>query len=247
MEEKTEDLQIGGLKIIQGDDGFKFGTDAVLLAWFGRRKKYEDAVDLCTGNGIVPLLLSLTGKGRVTGLELQAKQQDRFLRSIALNGLEDRLTALQGDVREIVPGKTPLRKAGYDLVTVNPPYFESGRGLAPSETKAAARRDTECTLEDVTQAAGYLLRFGGRLCMIHKPERLPDLFEAFRKAGIEPKELLPVISVPGKKPELVLIEGRKGGGRSLSFLAPLILHTPAGDYTEEACALYGFDKNKTKE
>jgi len=243
-----EDLHIGGLKIYQNAEGFRFGTDSVLLAWFARRKRFSVAADLCSGNGIIPILLSLAPHKKITGAEILTEQCLLFERSIEENGLGESIYAVNADIR-LISTKTPdlfphLTVGEFDLVTVNPPYFETARGFTAEGTKGGARSETDCTLEDAVSAAKKLLNHGGRLCMVHKPERLADIFETFRHHNIEPKELLPVISVPGKKPEMILIEGRKGGGKELTMHPPLYITDGDGRYTPEICSIYGFDRNE---
>ncbi len=240
-----EDLQVGDLKIYQDQDGFKFGTDAILLAWFCRRKRFATAVDLCSGNGIIPLLLSLAPHKEIVGVEILKNQVELFEKSVRLNGLST-LFAVNQDIKEITPKNPPLPRlphGTFDLVSINPPYFEEDRGLTPKDSKKSARSEVSCTLEDTVMAAKTLLKHGGRLCMVHKPERLADIFEAFRNNSIEPKELMPIISRPDKKPELILIEGRKGGGKELIMHHPLYITDENGNYTPELCRIYGFDRN----
>jgi tRNA1(Val) A37 N6-methylase TrmN6 len=248
MEVTLEDLHIGDLKIYQNAEGFRFGTDSVLLAWFARRKKFSFAADLCSGNGIIPLLLSVAPHNKIVGAEILEEQSLLFDRSIKLNDLQDHIFSVNADIREISP-KCPdkfehLIPSGFDLVTVNPPYFDPSRGITAEGMKKGARSETDCTLADAVVAAKHLLKHGGRLCMVHKPERLADIFETFRLNNIEPKELLPVISVVGKKPEIILIEGRKGGGKELTMHPPLYITDKDGLYTPEICSIYGFDRNE---
>ncbi len=245
MSVTIEDLHVGELKMYQDQGGFKFGTDAVLLAWFCRRKRFTTAADLCSGNGIIPLLLSLAPHKEIVGVEILKNQTELFEKSVLLNGLTT-VFAVNHDIKEINPKNPPLPRlphGAFDLVSVNPPYFEEDRGLTPKESKKGARSEFSCTLEDTVKAAKTLLKHGGRLCMVHKPERLADIFEAFRNNSIEPKELMPVISRPDKKPELILIEGRKGGGKELIMHKPLYITDENGKYTPELCRIYGFDKN----
>ncbi len=244
---KTEDLHINGLKILQEDNGFKFGTDAVLLSWFCKTKKFRNAIDLCCGNGIVPILLSTEKYDTITGIEINSTQCDLFEKSISLNNLKN-ISCINADIRLSSLKKTKSIISGQsDLVSINPPYFEPFRGISPADAKAAARSESMCTLSEVTETAAYLLKHGGRFCMIHRVERLCDIFEAMRAYRIEPKRFVPVISVDGKNPELCLIEGKKGGGVGLKFEAPIIISNKAGRYTDQANSIYGFDRNSYAE
>lgn len=240
---KTEDLHLNGLQILQDDNGFKFGTDAVLLAWFCKTKKFSNAIDLCSGNGIIPILLSTQKYESVTGIEINEKQCELFNDSIILNKLKN-IYCINSDIRlEPLKATKAIKSGQTDLVSVNPPYFETFRGLSAADEKTAARSESLCSLDNVAETASYLLKHGGRFCMIHRTERLCDIFEAMRKYKIEPKRFIPIVSVKGKNPELCLIEGKKGGGMGLKFDSPIIISDKSGKYTEQANTIYGFDRN----
>lgn len=239
MEYTVEDLQVNNLKICNGREGFRFGTDAVLLAWFSARKKITRTVDLCTGNGIVPILLSTSKATELYGIEIQKEQCDLFEKGIKINCLNDRIKCFNRDIRKIdeLIKKAPELK-NMDLVTVNPPYYIPERNLKPDENKKSAKTEINCTLDDAVYAASKLLKYSGRLCMIHKPERMIDIIETFRKYSIEPKEVLPVITSFGKKPEFILIEGRKNGGNGFILNKPLFLTDENGKKSEEYKKIY---------
>lgn len=230
------------LSIYQAPGAFCFGTDAVLLAWFCRRKKAEKPIDLCTGNGVIPLLLSEGKYSEIYGLELLETQAALARQSVRYNELSDRIRILHGDLRKI--GKdhtgdfTPLTNGAFDLVTVNPPYDPSGRGKQAEGDRGIARCEKECTLRDAVRAASYLLRHGGRLCMIHRAERTAEIFSAMREETIEPKVLLPVVSKPGKGVSLVLTEGKKGAEPGLIFEEALVIQNADGSYTQKAKEIY---------
>ena len=169
--ERLDDLQLDGLKILQNPAGFCFGMDAVLLSHFVRLKEGERMLDLGTGTGVIPLLLS--GKTRnthFTGLEIQKESADMARRSVLLNHQEDRITIIEGDLRK-ADGIFPA--ASFDAITCNPPYMAAGKGLVnPESQRAIARHEILCTLQDVVSAAAYLLKDGGRFFLVHRPMRL---------------------------------------------------------------------------
>lgn len=234
--ERIDDLQVKGLKIIQNPQGFCFGIDAVLLANHVKLKPKDRVVDLGTGSGIIPILLA--GKSKTCtfqGLELQDSVYDMAKRSVALNGLEERIEILKGDIKavgEIFP------KSIYDVVTTNPPYMHGNGLINPGDTKAISRHEVACDLEDVIRAAGILLRTHGRFYMIHRPNRLVDIMYLMRKHDLEPKELTMIQGKKGKAPNLLIVEGKKGANKELKIKAPLIIYQEDGSYTEEALALY---------
>lgn len=234
--ERIDDLQLKGLKIIQNPQGFCFGIDAVLLANHVKLKPGDRVVDLGSGTGIIPILLA--GKSRTAkfqGLELQQEVYDMARRSVILNQLQERIEILQGDIKrvgEIFP------KSQYDVVTSNPPYMHSQGLINPGNAKAISRHEVACDLEDVIRGASTLLRTHGRFYMIHRPNRLVDIMNVMRSHDLEPKGLRMIQSKPGKPPNLLIIEGKKGAGRELKIREPLIIYKENGDYTDEALALY---------
>lgn len=207
--ETLEDLQINGLKIIQSTDCFRFGTDAVLLANFAEPKKGDRIVDLGTGTGIIPIAMSAKANVKeIIGIELSKESAQMAKRSVALNQLDDKIKIIQADLRSL-DGIIP--KGEFDLVTCNPPYKAEGSGIInEKEPLISARHETTCTLEDVIRTSASLLRFGGRLCMVHKPERLSDIIVFMRKYKIEAKRLHFVLPNSNKEPSLILIEGKRG-------------------------------------
>ena len=235
--EHWESLKPGGLRFVWDDALFSPGTDTFLLSSLPRLKPGLRVCDLGSGTGLLGLLL-LQREPRlaVTGIELQPEAAALAERAAAENGLADRLATLCGDLRNI---RALLPAGSFDLAVCNPPYYPARAGrLSPSAVRQAARAETACTLEDVCRAAGWLLRWGGRLCLVHKPERLTDLLCSLRSAGLEPKRLRTVCRRPGNAPSLVLLEARRGGRPGLSMEPPLVLETPEGTSTAELGDIY---------
>ena len=235
--ERLDDLQRNGYKIIQDPGRFCFGMDAVLLSGFAKVKPGERVVDLGTGTGIIPILLEARSKGAsFTGLEIQPESADMASRSVQLNDLQERVHIVNGDIKEAVQ---IFGAASCHVVTSNPPYMTAQHGLQnPDQPKAIARHEVLCTLEDVIKAAAYLLRPGGKLFLVHRPERLVDIFTAMREHRIEPKRMQMVHPSCGKRANIVLIEGSAQGGRELKLLPPLYVYDENGNYTKEIDAIY---------
>lgn len=236
--EKLHDLQLDGYQIIQSDDTFRFGLDAVLLADFANAKKGETAVDLGTGQGIIPILLcAKTEVKSVTGVEIQEKLADMASRSVIYNKLTDKINIINADLK-MLDGK--LDKASYDLVVCNPPYKPLKHGLkSESYEILAAKHELLCTIDDVVKAASSLLKFGSRLCMCCRPERLFDIMNTMRKYKVEPKRIRFVHGKAQKPPSLLLIEGKRGSNPGLKVEAPLIVYNNDGAYTKETEMIYG--------
>ncbi len=240
--ERIDDLQRNGLFIISDPAGFCFGMDAVLLSGFvgeHNKRSGEKILDLCTGNGIIPILLSAkTRAAEITGIELQHKAADMALRSVELNSLKDRIRIIEDDINRAAEYITA---ASFDVVTVNPPYFKSGHGIInPDDAKTIARHEVACSLDDVLRESGRALKNGGSFYMVHKPQRLVDIFVSMRKADIEPKTLKEVYPHMGMAPAMVLIEGRKGANAELKIESPLIIYKEDNTYTEEMYTIYGY-------
>jgi tRNA1Val (adenine37-N6)-methyltransferase len=232
--ERLDDLHRNGYKIIQNPDWFCFGMDAVLLSGFAKVHKGQKHVDLCSGSGVVPILLAAKSKGlSFFGVEIQPYMADMANRSIILNGLCDRVSVVCGDLKDFGTASS------YDVVTANPPYEQAGAGgLSPKEHIALARHEIACTLDDVAAAASRLLVPQGRFYMVHRPHRLSDIFLAFNKHGLAPKKLRLVQPKAGGLPNLLLISAIKGGGSFLKVEAPLIVYSQDGSYTKEVYGIY---------
>jgi tRNA1Val (adenine37-N6)-methyltransferase len=238
QDETIDDLQLKGLNLIQKKDGFKFGIDAVLLSDFACIKTKHRVMDLCTGTGIVPFLIyGKYNPQSVYGLEIQEDMIDMAERSVKLNSLEERVFFLNEDLKNIEFLKK-LEK--FDVVTVNPPYKLNSAGiLNPNDKLAIARHEILCNLEDVISAARVLLKDNGRLFMVHRPERLADIFTLMRKYKIEPKRVKMIHPKLGKAPNIVLVEGQRDGGAYLKWDAPLYVYDENGKYTKEIDLIYG--------
>jgi len=229
----VEDLQCGGLKVIQRDALFKFGLDSVLLANFSRAPINSTVVDLCSGSSVISVLMSAkTMAARIVGVEISDEFVDMAKRSISLNKLDDKVSVLKGDVREI---HQLFTKGGAGVVVVNPPYIKQSGGLKPADVnKSIAKHEIMCSLKDVISAAAFLLPAGGCFFIVYKPQRLVDLLCQMREFEIEPKYLKAVHPRYNQKPSLVLVEGVKSAGSGLVFLPPLFVYDESGAYITQS-------------
>ena len=236
--ETLDDLQLKDICIIQKREGFRFGIDAVLLANFANVKKKHKVMDLCTGTGIVPFIIK--GKKepeKIVGLEIQNKFVEMANRSIKINGFNDTMEFLHGDLKDIELLKSIGR---FDVVTVNPPYKLNNAGiLNPNDKLAIARHEIMCNLEDVIVASRKLLKDNGRMFIVHRPERLADIFGLMRKYKIEPKRVRMVQPNSKKAPNIVLVEGQRDGGAFLKWEETLFVYDDNGNYSEEINRIYG--------
>ncbi len=237
--ERVDDLQRSGRRIIQDPDRFCFGMDAVLLSGFANACKGEKVADLGTGTGIIPILMEAkTPAEHFTGLEIQAESADMARRSVALNHLEEKITIVTGDIKE---ASRLLGNGSFDVVTSNPPYMTVSKGLPnPDQAKAIARHEILCTLEDVVREASRLLRTGGRFYMVHRPFRLVEIFRIMTQYRIEPKRMQLIHPFIDREPNMVLIEGARGGGAMLKIERPLIIYEKPGVYTQDIYDIYGY-------
>lgn len=221
--ERLDDLQIGGLELIQNPSGFCFGVDAVFLSDFVKVKPGETVLDLGTGNGIIPILLSAkTGGKKFTGLEIQENTANMARRSVAYNHLEDRIEIVTGDIKEAAEIFKP---AFFDVITTNPPYMLSQHGLRnPDDAKAIARHEVLCTLDDILRESMRLLQDKGRFYMIHRPFRLTEIMIKMNHYKIEPKRIQFIHPYIDKEPVLVLIEGVRGARSRVTVESPIIIY-----------------------
>ncbi|MDE6675604.1 MAG: tRNA1(Val) (adenine(37)-N6)-methyltransferase [Acetatifactor sp.] len=237
--ERIDDLQRNGYRIIQHPEKFCFGMDAVLLSGFAAARRGDRVLDLCTGTGIIPILMEAkTEAAHLTGLEIQAESADMARRSVQLNGLEGKIDIVTGDVKE---AGSYFSSASFDVITCNPPYMIGRHGLNNPETpKAIARHEILCTLEDVVSQTARLLRPGGHFYMVHRPFRLAEIIAALVQYKLEPKRMRLVYPYVDKEPNMVLIEAVRGGKSRMTVEKPLIIFREQGVYTEEICERFGF-------
>ena len=221
--EQIEDLG-GGFKIIQDKTKFCYGTDATALAGFITAKPKEKLIDLCSGTAIIPILLCKQTKCTdFTALEIQTDMCEIAQRSVSLNGLEEKIKVICGDLKEV----NQLFTAGsFDVVSCNPPYMMKGTGkMSGSESVQIARHEILCTLEDVVRSSAFLLKSGGRFYMVHRAERVVDIFVFMRKYKLEPKKMTWVCAGPEYTPSLILIEGQKNRNSGLIVTKPLYVNS----------------------
>ena len=237
--ERVDDLQRCGLKIIQNTEKFCFGMDAVLLSGFAKVKEGEKVVDLGTGTGILPLLLSAKTKGEhFTGLEIQAESAEMARRSVEMNSLSDKIDIVEGDIKNI---KELFATQSAEVVVSNPPYMIDDHGVKnPDTPKAIARHEIKCNFNDVAYAAKYLLKNGGRFYLVHRPFRLVEIFSVLKDNGLEPKRMKLVHPYVDHEPNMVLIEAVKGGRSRLRIEKPLIVYESEHKYTQEIYDIYGY-------
>ncbi len=240
--ERVDDLQRDGYGIIQDPKRFCFGMDAVLLAAFASVRPGERALDLGTGTGVIPILLKARTDGNAfTGLELSETSADMAARSVTMNGLDDCVSIVKGDLCEIRQHFAPN---SFQVVTSNPPYMTGGHGLVnPDTEKAAARHEIWCSFDDVAAAAAYVLPEKGRFYLVHRPFRLAELICTLRAHRLEPKRMRLVYPFADREPNMVLLEAAKGGRPRMQVEKPLIIYETQGQYTEEVAALYNMQKS----
>ena len=243
--ERLDDLQIKGYRIIQDSEKFCFGMDAVLLSGFARVKPGAKVLDMGTGTGIIPILLEAkTEASHLTGLEIQEESADMARRSVLLNHLEEKIDIITGDIKE---AGSIFQAASFDVITCNPPYMIGQHGLAnPDAPKAIARHEVLCSLEDVVKNAAYLLKPGGNFFMVHRPFRLAEIITTMTKYKLEPKRMRLVHPYVNKEPNMVLIEGCRGGKSRMTVEKPLIVYKAQNEYTDEIYGIYGYEEANEK-
>lgn len=236
-EETLHDLPFGNNKLIQNKNLFCYGIDAVLLSDFAKTKHNSKVLDLCTGNGIIPLLMESLSKNNIfTGIEIQQSSVELANRSIELNNLQNKISIIQGDlknIKELIPGNF------FNVVTVNPPFAEVNQAIKnPSESLAIARHEVLCTIDDVVAAAAYAIAPGGVFYMIHRPNRLNQIFLSLDRNNFKPSRIRFVHPDTTKAPNMVLIEAHKDCNRQLKIEAPMFVYKSKGVYTEEIQKIY---------
>ena len=234
--ERLDDLHRNGYMLIQNPKAFCFGIDAVLLSGFADIKEGDSVLDIGTGTGVIPILLCGKTKGKhFTGIEIQEESALMARRSVSLNGLDDRIDIILGDVRDC----GELKPSSFDAVVSNPPYMPAHGGLKNSASnKAVARHEISLALPELIGSAKRLLKPQGRFYMIHRPKRLADIFYEMRKAGIEPKILRFIHTTPDKEPSMALVAGVRNGSPMLKVMPPIIIYNPDGSYTDEIRHIY---------
>lgn len=237
--ERFDDLQRNGYRIIQNKEAFCFGMDAVLLSGFAKVKEGESALDLGTGTGIIPILLEAKTEGKhFTGLEIQEDMADMAARSVSYNHLEEKVSIVTGDIKE---ASRLFGLASFDVVTSNPPYMNDAHGLKnPELPKAIARHEVLCTLDDVAREASRLLKPGGRFYLVHRPHRLVEIMTALTAYKLEPKRMKLVHPYVDKEANMVLIEAVRGGKSMIKVESPVIVYQEPGVYTDEIYEIYGY-------
>lgn len=237
--ERIDELQRNGYHIIQNPERFCFGMDAVLLSGFARAKKQERCLDLGCGNGIIPILMEAKTEGKhFTGLEIQPESADMARRSVALNGLQDRIDIVEGDIKD---ASKIFGASSFHVVTTNPPYMTAQHGLTNLyEAKTIARHEVLCNLEDIIRESARLLMPGGRFYIVHRPFRLAEIISLMVQYRMEPKRMRLVYPYVDREPNMVLIEGLRGGKSRMTVEKPLIVYKEPGKYTDEIYNVYGY-------
>ena len=238
-QERLDELHRNGYYIIQDPARFCFGMDAVLLSGFARAKKGERCLDLGTGTGIIPILLEAKTQGaHFTGLEIQPESADMARRSVLYNKLEDKINIEIGDIKD---ASRQFGASSFHVVTTNPPYMTGQHGLTnPNTAKAIARHEILCSLEDVIRESARILKPQGRFYMVHRPFRLAEILVLMHQYGIEPKLMQLVYPFVDKEPNMVLLEGLRGGNPRITVEKPLIVYQAPGVYTDEIYDIYGY-------
>ena len=236
--ERIDDLEFKNLKIIQNKDGFCFGIDSVLLSDFAKNIKKDSMVlDLGTGTGIIPILLcGKTKLKKVTGIELQEEVAKMAKKSIKLNNLEDKFNVINENILNL---NKIYENQTFDVIVSNPPYKKKDTGITnENEKKIISRHEISDSLEDFIKISKDLLKDKGEFYMVHRPERLVDIFELMRKYKIEPKILKMVYSYKNKEPKLILIKGVKNAKPFLKVESNLYIYEDTGKYTKEILKIY---------
>lgn len=232
-DERLDYLLAENLRIIQSPSVFAFSLDAVLLARFAYVPIQKgNLIDLCSGNGVIPLFLSARTKGKITGVEIQERLYDMAARSVEYNGLQEQIQMIHGDIRDM---PKQLGFGRFDVVTCNPPYFTtpSKEEINPNEHLAIARHEILCTLEDAVKASSQLVRQGGKVAFVHRPGRLLDMITLMRQYRLEPKRIRFVYPKQGKEANTLLVEAIKDGSPDLKILPPLFVYNDEDEYTAE--------------
>lgn len=240
--ERLDDLERNGYRLIQNPEVFCFGVDAVLLAHFAQVKKDSDMIlDIGTGTGVIPLLMHATyQKGKFIGIDIQESMVEMARRSVKFNGVEDSVSIENIDIKKY---EEFFKSGQFNVITCNPPYMKNVAGLKNADDSVTiARHEVACTLEDIIKASSSLLRDKGKIYMIHRPHRLVDIITLMKQYKIEPKTMRMVYPKISKAPTMVLVEGVKNGGPELRVQKPLVVYNEDGTYTDEIYEIYGREK-----
>lgn len=235
--ERLDDLQRMGYQIIQHPGRFCFGMDAVLLSHFATVKKGSRVLDMGTGTGVLPLLLcALSQDSHFDALEIQEESVDMATRSVLWNGLEERICVTQGDIKD---ASRIYGRQVFDAVVTNPPYMNDGRGLVnPDLPRAIARHEIYCTLDDLLREAAAVLKPKKSLFLVHRPQRLPEIFQTMRRYHLEPKRMQMVHPYIHREPSVVLIEAVRDGSPFLRTEPPIIVYQDTNVYTQQILDMY---------
>lgn len=236
--ERIDDLEYKGLKIIQNKKGFCFGIDSILLSDFAREiKKDSKVLDLGTGTGIISILLcGKTDLKEIIGIEIQEEVYEMAKRSIKLNKLENKIRLINEDIKKL----SKLFPANsFDAIVTNPPYKKENTGLeSEDKINQISRHEIMCNIDDIAKQASYLLKSNCSIYMVHRPDRLVDIIDALRKNKLEPKSIRFIYPKINKEPNLVLIKATKFGRPFLKIGKPLIVYNEDGSYSNEILKIY---------
>jgi len=235
--ERVDDLHRNGLKIIQDPKRFCFGVDAVLLSDFASAKKGDKVLDLGTGTGIIPILMSAKCNAEhFTALEIQSESAEMAQRSVLLNDLQEKIHIVEGDIKKAAELFKP---SSFDVITTNPPYMNTEGGIKNDyDPKTIARHEVLCSIDDICYAAQRLLKFGGKLYMVHRPHRLTDIICSLREHKLEPKKIRFVQAYADREPNMVLIEASRSGKPMIKVMPTLVIYNDDGTYTKETLDIY---------
>ncbi len=240
--ERIDDLEYKGLKIIQNINGFCFGVDSVLLSDYAKKiKRNSKVIDIGTGTGIISLLLcKKTELKKIYGIEIQSEVAEMAKRSAKLNNLEDTFEVINVNIKNVFEVLNPHQ---YDVVVTNPPYKRVDTGVKSSDEKQLiSRHEVECTLEDIVMQSSKLLKDLGEFYMVHRAERLVDIMCLLRKYKLEPKNIRFVHSKANEKPNLILVRAVRSAKEFLKIDTPLVIYKENGEYTDEILEIYGKKK-----
>ena len=235
--ERVDDLHRNGYMLIQDPKRFCFGVDAVLLSGFATAKTGDKVLDLGTGTGVIPILMSAKTKAEhFSALEIQPESAEMAKRSVMLNDLQDKIDIIEGDIKKAAEIFKP---SSFDVITTNPPYMNFEGGLKNSyDPKTIARHEVLCSLDDVAFAAQRLLKFGGKFFMVHRPHRLTDIMCVLREHKLEPKRIRFVQPYADREPNMVLVEAVRSGKPMIKVMPTLVIYNSDGTYTQETLDIY---------